>query len=48
MSAMNHANITQVYEFASEQGTDFVVAEYVQGSRWPTLWDASGSGARNR
>ncbi|MBK9167075.1 MAG: serine/threonine-protein kinase [Bryobacterales bacterium] len=31
MSALNHANIAHVYEFASANGVDYVAGEYVQG-----------------
>jgi serine/threonine protein kinase len=40
LAKLNHPNIATVYEFGSENGTDFLVTEYIAGA---TLDDTSGA-----
>src|SRR5437762_2800888 len=42
LASLNHPNIVTIHEIASENGTDFIVMEYVQGKALDVLIPRKG------
>ena len=47
-SALNHPNIVSVYDIRSQDGTDFIVMEYIGGQTLEELIAPKGECARRR
>ena len=48
ISSLNHPHICTLYDVGQHEGTDFLVMEYLEATRWPSGWRrgaAAGSGA---